>query len=108
VRGSSQKATWLLAFGAGAGVEGILRYGPGRAGVTGVSAGAEPWHHPTHRGLGLGTLLLHRALSGFRSAGLRRVYLEVTSQNSGAIRLYQRLGFRRVKTVYKAADVAYA
>jgi GNAT superfamily N-acetyltransferase len=63
---------------------------------------------PVHRGRGLGTLLLHRALCGFRRVGLRRAYLEVTAQNSGAIRLYRRLGFRRIKTVYKAAEVAYA
>jgi ribosomal protein S18 acetylase RimI-like enzyme len=63
---------------------------------------------PEHRGRGLGTVLLHRALCGFREAGLRRAYLEVTAQNSGAIRLYRRLGFRRIKTVYKAAHVAYA
>jgi ribosomal protein S18 acetylase RimI-like enzyme len=61
-----------------------------------------------HRDLGLGTILLHHALCGFRREGLRRSYLEVTAQNTGAIRLYQRLGFRRVKTVYKAAEVAYA
>lgn len=63
---------------------------------------------PDHRGKGLGTSLLHHALTGFRSAGLRRAYLEVTAQNVGAVRLYRRLGFKRVKTVYKAADVAYA
>lgn len=63
---------------------------------------------PRHRGQGLGSLLLHRALTGFAQAGLRRSYLEVTAQNTGAIRLYQRLGFRKVKTVYKAAEVAYA
>jgi ribosomal protein S18 acetylase RimI-like enzyme len=32
--------------------------------------------------------------------------LEVTSQNVGAVRLYQRLGFRKVRTVYKAVQVA--
>lgn len=62
---------------------------------------------PVHRGLGLGTQLLFQALQGFRKAGLRRAYLEVTAQNTGAVRLYERLGFRRVKTVYKAAEVAY-
>jgi GNAT superfamily N-acetyltransferase len=61
-----------------------------------------------HRGLGLGTCLLYRALDGFRRAGLDRAYLEVTAQNTGAIRLYHRVGFRTVKTVYKAAEVAYA
>ena len=63
---------------------------------------------PTHRGQGLGTLLMSRALAGFVAAGLTRAYLEVTAQNVGAVRLYERLGFRRVKTVYKAAEVAYA
>jgi ribosomal protein S18 acetylase RimI-like enzyme len=63
---------------------------------------------PGHRGRGLGTHLLHRSLAGFREAGLKSVYLEVTAQNMSAYRLYQRLGFRQVKTVYKAADVAFA
>lgn len=62
---------------------------------------------PAHRGRGLGTHLLYHALKGFREAGLDRAYLEVTAQNVGAYRLYLRLGFRKVKTVYKAADVAY-
>jgi RimJ/RimL family protein N-acetyltransferase len=34
--------------------------------------------------------------------GLGRGVLEVTAQNEPAIRLYQRLGFRRAKVVYKA------
>ncbi|MEQ8791548.1 MAG: GNAT family N-acetyltransferase [Pirellulaceae bacterium] len=63
---------------------------------------------PLHRGRNLGTCLLLKALDGFRSAGLRRAYLEVTAQNTGAVRLYQRLGFRTTKTVYKAVEVAYA
>lgn len=63
---------------------------------------------PEHRGLGLGTHLLLKALEGFRQAGLRRAALEVTAQNTDAIRLYRRLGFRKVKTVYKAVEVAYS
>jgi ribosomal protein S18 acetylase RimI-like enzyme len=31
--------------------------------------------------------------------------LEVTAHNSGAIRLYERLGFRRLKVVHKSTDV---
>lgn len=61
---------------------------------------------PGHRGRGLGSCLMFRALVGFRQMGLRRATLEVTAQNSGAIRLYHRLGFRTIKTVYKAADLA--
>jgi GNAT superfamily N-acetyltransferase len=61
---------------------------------------------PEHRGLGLGTTLVACALDGFRKAGVARVKLEVTAENTGAIRLYERLGFRRVRTVYKAVEVA--
>ena len=63
---------------------------------------------PEHRDAGLGTALLFAALRGFREAGLDRVYLEVTAQNQGAIRLYRRLGFQVIKTVYKAVEVAYS
>jgi GNAT superfamily N-acetyltransferase len=63
---------------------------------------------PDHRGKGLGSILMIRALAGFQQAQVRRAFLEVTSQNFGAIRLYQRLGFRLTKTVYKAVEVAYA
>ena len=60
------------------------------------------------RGRGLGSLLLYHALVGFREMGIKRAFLEVTARNTGAVRLYHRLGFRCVKTVYKAAEVAYA
>jgi ribosomal protein S18 acetylase RimI-like enzyme len=63
---------------------------------------------PSHRGRGLGSALLWRSLAGFREAGIPRVYLEVTAENSGACRLYERLGFERTKIVYKASEVAYA
>jgi ribosomal protein S18 acetylase RimI-like enzyme len=61
-----------------------------------------------YRGQGLGTELLRHALRGFHQAGLPRAYLEVTAQNEGALRLYQRFGFHITKTVYKAAEVALA
>ncbi|MEE2935699.1 MAG: GNAT family N-acetyltransferase [Planctomycetota bacterium] len=61
---------------------------------------------PDHRGRGLGTILLSRAAEGFRAEGLPRMHLEVTTDNTPAIRLYERLGFRRAKVVYKAAEVA--
>lgn len=63
---------------------------------------------PEHRGRGLGTLLLRQAMVGFRQVGLQRASLEVTAKNLGAVRLYRRLGFRQVRTVYKVADVVYA
>jgi RimJ/RimL family protein N-acetyltransferase len=60
---------------------------------------------PEHRNRGLGSSLITKALDGFRRAGLRRAFLEVTSQNEGAIKLYRRLGFVKARTVYKAVDV---
>ena len=54
-----------------------------------------------------GMTLLAQSLIGFWRSGLAKGYLEVTARNSGAVRLYERLGFRKVKTVYKASDVAY-
>ena len=59
---------------------------------------------PSQRGGGLGSILIEHALSGFESAGARHVTLEVTAENIAAIRLYQRLGFRRSKTIYKPVD----
>src|SRR6185369_6005439 len=63
---------------------------------------------PSHRGRGLGTVLLWHSLAGFQAAGIERVFLEVTAQNNGACRLYERLGFRQIKVVYKASEVAYS
>lgn len=63
---------------------------------------------PSHRSLGLGSCLLNRSLLGFRNAGIKFVTLEVTAHNTGAIRLYQRMGFSIVRTVYKSADLLYA
>jgi ribosomal protein S18 acetylase RimI-like enzyme len=61
---------------------------------------------PSHRSHGLGSILLARAGHGFQRAGLRKMHLEVTTDNTAAIRLYQRLGFRTARVVYKAAEVA--
>lgn len=61
---------------------------------------------PEHRGRGLGSGLLMRAARGFRAAGLSRIHLEVTTANTSAVRLYERIGFRRAQVVYKACEVA--
>jgi ribosomal protein S18 acetylase RimI-like enzyme len=63
---------------------------------------------PAHRGRGLGTLLMWHSLLGFQRTGTERVFLEVTAQNQGACRLYERLGFKQTKVVYKAPDIAYS
>lgn len=59
---------------------------------------------PLHRGRGLGRALVAMAMQGFLQAGVPRVYLEVTTENTAAVRLYQRLGFQRVRTTYKAVE----
>lgn len=61
---------------------------------------------PEHRRRGLGRALLCRALQGFQQAGLERAGLEVTAENAGAVRLYRRVGFRHVETLYKASIAA--
>ena len=63
---------------------------------------------PGHRGLGLGRCLVERAVAGFRMHGLGRVSLEVTVDNARAMRLYQQLGFRRTRTVYKVSEPGVA
>ena len=61
---------------------------------------------PDHRHQGIGTALVKRALSNLKSLDIPRAILEVTAQNNGALRLYKRLGFRIIKTVYKPSTVA--
>ncbi len=95
------EATWLLAEPRGycGTVQGVReRYGMGAIQNLGVI--------PSHRGRGLGTALLLKALHGFRQVGLGRAFLEVTAQNEAAVRLYRRIGFRCRKTLYKAVGGA--
>ncbi|QDT26898.1 ribosomal-protein-alanine N-acetyltransferase [Gimesia panareensis] len=56
---------------------------------------------PKHRGLGLGRALVTKCLIGFREAGVKRAYLEVTAENEPAINLYRSIGFRLTRTLYK-------
>ena len=60
---------------------------PGLAEVSGVCA----W--PEFRGQGLATLLMHRVMRGFAQRG-DRPFLHCYAWNTGAIRLYEALGFR--------------
>jgi ribosomal protein S18 acetylase RimI-like enzyme len=61
---------------------------------------------PQHRGRGVGAALIVASLHGLQQVGVSRVGLEVTAENDSAVRLYRRLGFRVVKTVYKSSDQA--
>ena len=56
---------------------------------------------PDFRRRGLGETLVLKSLHGFRDAGLKQVTLEVTAENTPAVRLYEKLGFHTVKTVFK-------
>lgn len=106
--GFSPEATWLVEYsgvshkpevcGSIQGVRATPRFGA----IQNVGVTAE------HRGRGLGRVLVTTALQGFLQCGLRRAYLEVTADNFPAVQLYQRLGFRQVKTLYKSVKVAYA
>lgn len=57
------------------------------------------------RGKGLGTAIVLKSLNGFAEVGVRFVTLEVTANNSRAHRLYERLGFKILKVVFKSAEV---
>ena len=50
------------------------------------------------RGLGLGTALMERAEGRAREMGKRKMTLQVIGENEGATRLYERLGYRTVRT----------
>ena len=97
-------ATWLVAFGRGP--EGLLWCGTIQTVVAsgGVGTIQNIGIVPSNRGLGLGTALIRQAMAGLRQHAVSRGSLEVTADNSRAVRLYQRLGFRRCKTVYKTVD----
>jgi ribosomal protein S18 acetylase RimI-like enzyme len=92
-------ATWLIEGPGGfcGTVQGVIDRGP-------IGAIQNIGVIPAYRGRGLGHSLLRKALEGFYQSGLRRAYLEVTAENSSAIKLYRELGFRRAKTLYKAVD----
>ena len=57
-----------------------------------------------HRELGLGRSLVLKSLHGFRSRGLKKVFLEVTAENRPAVDLYKSIGFCVVRTMYKAVN----
>jgi ribosomal protein S18 acetylase RimI-like enzyme len=92
-------ATWLIGYGNEfvATVQGVRAF-------TGWGAIQNVGVVPEHRSQGLGRQLMLQALNGFAAAGLPGAFLEVTAQNSPAVRLYRSLGFRCRKTVYKPVE----
>ncbi|MHA1615764.1 MAG: ribosomal protein S18-alanine N-acetyltransferase [Candidatus Njordarchaeales archaeon] len=55
--------------------------------------------HPNWRRKGLGTMLMRKILNYFRKNSCKKAYLEVRVSNEPAIKLYQRLGFRKVRII---------
>jgi len=101
------ETTWLLICDRGSKLPEFCGTVQGIRDVNGLGAIQNLGIAPEHRNGGLGTNLLFHALQGFRHARIGRVYLEVTAHNEGALRLYRRLGFVTVKTVYKAIEHVY-
>lgn len=60
------------------------------------------------RGKGIGSVMVKHSLRGFKEAGIKIVTLEVTAKNVAALRLYERLGFRVLRTVFKSVEVSEA
>ena len=101
------EATWLAEYiGAGnskteyCGTIQAVRIQRGRASIQNIGVA------PLHRGRGLGTALILASLMGLDYVGVPHVRLEVTAENVGAIRLYRRLGFRTIRTLYKTVELA--
>lgn len=99
--GFCPQATWLIV-----GPDGLAGTVQGLRDEAGFGAIQNLGVTPACRGMGLGAALLAKALRGFRSLGVRRVYLEVTAKNVPAVRLYRSFGFRSFKTIYKPIPVA--
>lgn len=63
-----------------------------------------------HRNKGIGTTLLTTAMERMRNRGCDEVFLEVRVTNYDAIRLYEKLGFVKVRTIqyyYSDGEDAY-
>lgn len=52
--------------------------------------------HPDYRGSGLGKNMLDQAIEYCREKGFKKVLLETTSDQEKAIRMYSKMGFRKV------------
>ena len=68
------------------------------------AVGADEFHidlvavGPSSRGMGIGTALMLKAEEKAESTGKHTMSLGVIAENEGAIRLYERLGYRTTRT----------
>ena len=61
----------------------------------GVAAVGNVFTHPAHRGRGFGTFTTSSVVCELLELGIRDIILNVSQDNEGAIRIYERLGFER-------------
>jgi predicted GNAT family acetyltransferase len=61
----------------------------------GVAAIGNVFTHPDLRGRGLGRAVTGAVLADLGSRGIRTVILNVSQSNAVAVRMYERLGFKR-------------
>jgi N-alpha-acetyltransferase 30 len=54
-----------------------------------------------HRGRGLGSRLVQRAVAAMAACGADEVVLETEVDNAASLRLYERLGFVRMKRLHR-------
>ena len=83
----------------------MKRFGLARKGHIISVATLEP-----HRGKGVGTTLIQRAMEEMRKGGCKEVFLEVRVTNDEAVRLYRKLNFQVTGTMtgyYKDGESAY-
>ncbi len=102
------EATWLAEYSAAGfskaeycGTIQAVRTHKGKANIQNIGV------LPFHRGRGIGTALILASLLGLHHIGIRHACLEVTVENESAVRLYRQLGFRTVRTLYKAVELAH-
>lgn len=75
-----------------AGILTVTRVRPATAHIPQVGVGK------SFQGIGVGTAMMEAAFRDLAQAGFQEVTLTVTDANSGAVRLYHRLGFETFKT----------
>lgn len=56
---------------------------------------------PGYRKLGIATTLVEKAIKTMKAEGAQEIVLETEVTNKGALSLYQRLGFIRLKRLYR-------
>ncbi|KAK9898801.1 acyl-CoA N-acyltransferase [Cystobasidium minutum MCA 4210] len=57
--------------------------------------------HPLYRKLGIATTLVEKAIRTMKQEGAQEIVLETEVSNKGALSLYQRLGFIRLKRLHR-------